>query len=81
VADALVVPSAAVKRSGGRSTVWRYVDGRAQLQSVTTGVADAAGRTQIVAGLDRGDAVVVYSQRPLAEGLRVKVVPSLAGGG
>lgn len=80
-ADVLAVPSAGVKRVGESSMVWRYADGRAQLQTVATGVADAAGRTQIVSGLAEGDAVIVYSQRPLTEGLRVKVVPSLAGGG
>jgi len=41
------------------------------------GAADAAGRTQIVAGLAKGDTVIVHSVRPLAEDLRVKAVPSL----
>jgi HlyD family secretion protein len=81
VTGALAVPSASVKRLGERSAVWRYADGRALEQTVQTGVADTAGRTQIVSGLAEGDAVIVYSQQPLSEGLRVKVVPSLAGGG
>ena len=34
-------------------------------------------RTQIVAGLAKGDTVIVHSVRPLAEDLRVKAVPSL----
>jgi multidrug efflux pump subunit AcrA (membrane-fusion protein) len=76
----LSVPSAAIRRSEAGATVWREVDGRARRQVVAVGVTDAAGRTQVVAGLAGGDTVIVHSVQPLAEGLRVKAVPSLQGG-
>jgi len=73
----LAVPSASIRRGEAGATVWREVDGRARRQAVAVGAADAAGRTQIVAGLAKGDTVIVHSVRPLAEDLRVKAVPSL----
>ena len=37
------------------------------------------GMVQIVEGLDAGDEVVVYSERNLDDGSRVKIVPALRG--
>lgn len=77
---ALAVPSASIRRGGAGAAVWRQVDGRARRQAVAVGAADARGRTQIVAGLAKGDTVIVHSVQPLSEDLRVKAVPSLQGG-
>jgi RND family efflux transporter MFP subunit len=77
---ALAVPSASIRSSDAGAAVWRHVDGRAKRQPVKVGATDARGRTQIVAGLAEGDAVIVHSGQPLAEDLRVQAVPSLQGG-
>jgi len=77
---ALAVPSASIRHGEAGTIVWREVDGRARRQGVAVGAADARGRTQIVAGLTKGDTVIVHSVQPLSEDLRVKAVSSLQGG-
>jgi HlyD family secretion protein len=70
------VPSAAVKRDG----VWVLRDGRARFKPVTSGVATLDGRTQIVEGLNEGDEIIVHSQQPLRDGLRVEAVAEIIWG-
>lgn len=77
---ALAVPSASIKRDALQASVWRPVDGRARRQPVVVGVADREGRTQVVAGLEAGDTVIVHSGKPLAQDLRVQVASLRAAG-
>jgi HlyD family secretion protein len=70
--NALFVPSAAIKRVQGKTGVWRVDEGKARLFPVTIGVQTPDGRTQILAGLKSGDAVIVYSPVDLEEGRKVK---------
>ena len=72
VADALSVPTAAVKRSKKQDHVWLLADGKLKLQPVTIGSQSLDGHTQITSGLKTGDEVVVYSSKPLADGMRVR---------
>jgi HlyD family secretion protein len=57
--------------------VWVLDDGQLRFVSVTTGAEGQDGMVQVVEGLKAGNEVVVYSQRDLAVGSRIKVVPSL----
>jgi HlyD family secretion protein len=73
IENALVVPSAALHRAGADSGVWRVNGGRARFQPVKTGMQSLDGRTELLAGLERGDEVIVYTNAQLAEGDRVRV--------
>lgn len=73
VADALIVPTAAVKRSKKQDHVWLIADGKLKLQQVTIGSQSLDGHIQIMAGLKTGDEVVVHSSKPLADGMRVRI--------
>lgn len=73
VTDTLVVPSAAVKRLNKQNGVWIVDNGRLRFQPVTLGAQTLDGQTQIIDGLNPGDAVVIYSPKQLAEGMSVRV--------
>lgn len=77
VRDALLIPNAALRQRGAQSGVWLHDDGNLRFVSVRTGVEGRNGMVQIVEGLQVGDVVVVYRQRELKDGSRIKVVPSL----
>lgn len=70
------VPSAAVKSDG----VWVFRDGRARFKPVTSGTATLDGRTRIMEGLNEGDEIIVHSQQPLRDGLRVEAVAEIVRG-
>ncbi|MFA5370610.1 MAG: efflux RND transporter periplasmic adaptor subunit [Sideroxydans sp.] len=74
------VPAAAVKRIGKQDGVWILVDKELQFRAVKVGMTTLEGRTQIIEGVEDGDAVIVYSQQPLRAGLNVKVVSELVKG-
>jgi len=63
-ADALVIPSAAVRIVGGRRVVQLLKDGRPVETDVTVGIA-GEGMTEIASGLKEGDQVVVPEPRTL----------------
>ena len=73
VAEALVVPTAAVKRLNKQYGVWVVNNGQVRFQPVTVGTQTLDGQTQILTGLHSGDAVVVYSPKLLTEGMSVRV--------
>ena len=77
VRDVLLIPNAALRRRGARSGVWVHDDGKLRFVSVKTGAEGQDGMVQVVDGLKAGDEVVVYSQRELRDGSRIKVVLSL----
>lgn len=73
IADALVVPAAAVKRLNKRFGVWIAEDGVTHFQPITVGAQTLDGKLQVVDGLKPGDSVVVYSQKQLTDGMKVRV--------
>lgn len=79
VAKALTLPNAAIQHRGERVGVWRVVDGAVRFSPVTTGVQTLDGRVHILHGLAQGDRVVVYSEKALSEGERIKAVERLEG--
>jgi multidrug efflux pump subunit AcrA (membrane-fusion protein) len=77
VKGANFIPSAAIKRVAQHDGVWLLQDGKVQFRVVKTGVSTLDGRTQILDGIGNDDEFVVYSQQPLREELKVKVVPEI----
>jgi HlyD family secretion protein len=77
IEKALYLPSAAVRRIKGQTGVWRIAEGKVAFVPVRTGVNTLDGQTQIVAGLSRGDAVVLHALQELRAGEKVRMVENL----
>lgn len=75
--SAMVLPQASVKTHQGRTGVWRLKDGALEFVPVQWGLASLDGRIQVLQGLTANDAVVVYSEKPLSTGGRIRVVDAL----
>ncbi len=76
-APALLIPNASVQRAQGQTGVWRMQEGKPVFTAVTLGASSLDGQVQVLKGLQAGDPVVVYSQKALSAGSRVKVVDAL----
>src|SRR5579862_4788722 len=72
VEDALAVPKEAVRNERGVTGVYLLNDDHLEWKKVTLGVANTT-RTQ-VEGLKEGDAVALYSDKPLRSGMQVTPV-------
>jgi len=72
VANALVVPAAAVKKQGKQNGVWLLEGNALRFQPVEIGAQSLDGKVQIIKGLGLQDSVVVYSQQLLQGGMRVR---------
>ena len=77
IADSLLLPAASLQRQGGAIGVWRLQGGRLAFAPVQVGAVSLDGQVQILAGLESGDRVVVYSQQPLSADSRIQVVDQL----
>ena len=75
---ALLVPNASVQRQQGQTGVWRLNGDRPEFTPVQLGSSSLDGMVQVLKGLDKHDRVVVYSEKALKPGARVKVVAALA---
>ena len=73
------LPNAALRRRGDVVGVWKVDGGRLTFAPVEAGAADLAGYVGIRKGLEKGDQVVVYSEKALSENNRIRVVERLAG--
>lgn len=80
LSPAPTLPNACVLRVNGHLGVWRLEDGVLRFIPVKVGASDLDGRTQILAGLEPGDRVVLYSRNALTAHNRIKVVEHLTGG-
>ncbi|MEO0002583.1 MAG: hypothetical protein RLZZ22_275, partial [Pseudomonadota bacterium] len=77
IEDSLLLPAASLQRQGGSTGVWRLQGGRLAFAPVQVGAVSLDGQVQILAGLQSGDRVVVYSQQPLSADTRIQVVEQL----
>lgn len=73
-----VLPQAAVQTHQGRTGAWRLLEGRLNFVSVQWGESSLDGRVQALQGLQPGDTVVVYSEKPLTSETRFRVVDTVA---
>jgi len=76
-APALLLPNASVVRQQGQTGVWRLVNVQPEFAPVQLGISSLDGQVQVLKGLTADDRVVVYSEKALKAGARVKVVDAL----
>jgi HlyD family secretion protein len=79
VPNAVVVPNASLRHRGAQAGVWKHADGQLGFVPVKIGAEGLDGTVQILEGLKAGDEVVVYSERDLDDGSRIRVVAALRG--
>lgn len=83
-APALLLPNASIKRlvdaQGERVGVWLLDGERLRFAPVRLGATSLDGQVQVLDGLRAGDLAVVYSEKALASGSRIKVVDRLVAG-
>ena len=85
--SALLVPNASIKRqvdpssaqAGEQAAVWLLEGNSLRLAPVRLGQSSLDGRVQVLDGLKARDRIVVYSEKTLAAGSRIKIVDSLTG--
>lgn len=77
-APALLLPNASIQNSQGQTGVWRLKGGAPEFAPVQLGAHSLDGKVQVLKGLSKNDLVVVYSEKALQAGARVKVVDALA---
>lgn len=70
--------NASLQRVDGELGVWRVRDRQLEFVPVRVGRSDRDGWVQILSGVAVGDALVVYSEGPLAAGQRISVRQQLA---
>ncbi len=75
----LTLPNAAIKHTAQGPGVWLLHDGKPVFAKVVPGENSLDGRVQIRSGVTEGDEVIVYREKELAEGSRIKVVERLEG--
>ena len=73
------IPNAAIRREAGSTGVWKIIGDDARFVPVTPGLADLEGNVQVLEGLERGDRVIVYSERPVSARSRIDIASRLAG--
>jgi HlyD family secretion protein len=76
-AQALLLPNASIQYQKGQTGVWQLKGGQPEFVPVTLGAHSLDGQVQVLQGLSQGDEVVVYSQKALAPGARIRVVDAL----
>jgi len=77
IANALFLPSAAVRRTQGQTGVWRIADGKVMFVPVRIGVQTLEGQSQVVDGLAPGDAVVLHALQELRAEEKIRIVETL----
>jgi membrane fusion protein (multidrug efflux system) len=73
IADAILLPRAALVENAGERHVFVVADGKASRRTVQVGLADG-DRVQVLAGVEAGDQVVIVGQNALTEGARVEPI-------
>ena len=70
VQNALVIPTAALHREGGSTSVFQLSGDRLNLRQIKIGVTSYT-KAQVLQGLADGDAVALPTDKPLKNGIRV----------
>ncbi len=73
-----VLPNASITRQGGELGVWQPDGASVRFVPVQLGRASLDGQVQVLGGVRAGDEVIVFSEKALATGSRVKIVERLA---
>ena len=78
-AAGVVLPNASIRQQADQSGVWLVDAGALRFAPVRLGPSSLDGRVSVTAGLQAGDMVVLYSEKELSAGSRIKVVSALDG--
>lgn len=73
----LLLPNAAIRRQGGQTGAWLLSQDRLRFAPLRLGQVSLDGQVQVLAGLQAGEQVVVYSEKEIDAASRIQVVPSL----
>ncbi|OQW90091.1 MAG: efflux transporter periplasmic adaptor subunit [Rhodoferax ferrireducens] len=76
-APTLLLPNAAIQRQQGQTGVWRLAGDQLEFAPVKLGVQSLDGQVQVLQGLAKENRVVIYSEKMLQSGSRIKVVDTL----
>ncbi len=74
-----VIPNAAIREVDGWRGVWVLTDDGLRFVRVEIGRSDLEGRVQVLDGLEAGQRIVLYSERPLNAHSRIHVVERIPG--
>jgi len=72
-----VVDNASIQQLNGKTGVWLVDGDKIQFSPVKIGASSLGGGVQILKGLQAGAEIVVYSQKSLKNGSRIKIVDRL----
>lgn len=78
-AAAVVVPNASLRQQADQTGVWLAEGGALRFAPLRLGQSSLDGWVEVLAGLKPGDPVVLYSEKELSAGSRIKVVDAIAG--
>lgn len=73
------IPNAALRLFNGQRGVWQLQDDKPHFVALTLGRSDLAGNVQVLAGLQSGDSIVLYSERAISQNSRLSIVSQLPG--
>jgi RND family efflux transporter MFP subunit len=73
VPSALLIPASAVREEIGTNFVYALADGVVRRKAVRVGPADAAGRVQVLEGLEPGERIVRFNLGALHEGTAARL--------
>ncbi|WHZ12888.1 MAG: RND efflux system, membrane fusion protein [Burkholderiaceae bacterium] len=73
------IPNAALRTVGGQRGVWKLTDGSLGFAPLALGRSDLEGHVQVQRGIDAGERVVLYAEKPLTARSRIQVVERLPG--
>jgi hypothetical protein len=77
--EGAVIPNAAVQRLGTQVGVWVAAGDALNFVPVRLGRSDLEGRVQVLDGVKVGDAIVLYSEKPLTPRSRIHEVERIPG--
>lgn len=77
----LLLPNASIRQRAGKAGVWIAGTGEPRFVPVQPGVSSLDGKVLVQGDLKAGEQVIVYSEKELGAGSRIRVVDSLAGPG
>ncbi|WP_411359812.1 efflux RND transporter periplasmic adaptor subunit [Pseudidiomarina salilacus] len=77
LAPTLVIPNAAIHRLNGELGVWRVQQDDLHFAPIVLGRSDLDGNVQVLEGLQKGDAIVLFSEREISARSSIQQVKTL----
>lgn len=77
----LLLPHASIRQQAGKAGVWTIGNGELRFIPIQMGASSLEGKVRVQGDLKAGDQVIVYSEKELNAGSRIRIVDSLVGQG